>query len=67
MDRRLQWLGHLGRMEDEMLPKKVLFGELRKKMECYELKKRRRDPVSGELQVIGLNGVSCVRTDRCGF
>ena len=31
MDRRLQWLGHLGRMSEERLPKKMLFGELRKK------------------------------------
>ena len=31
MDGRLQWLGHLGRMEDERLPKQMLFGELKKK------------------------------------
>ena len=40
MDRRLQWLGHLGRMEDERLLKKMLYGELREKRPCHGLKKR---------------------------
>jgi len=28
MERRLHWLGHLGRMSDDRLPKQLLFGEL---------------------------------------
>ena len=52
MDRRLQWLGHLGRMEDDRLPKKVLFGELRKKRACHGPKKRWRDQMSGDLQAM---------------
>ena len=31
MDRRLQWLGYLGRMKDERLLKQVVFVELKKK------------------------------------
>lgn len=45
MDRRLQWLGHLGRMEDERLPEEMLFGELRKKRPCHGLKKGWRDQI----------------------
>ena len=54
MDRRLQWLGHLGRMGDERLPKRMLFGELRKKRACLGTEKRWRDQVSGDLQMLGL-------------
>ena len=46
MDRRLQWLGHLGHMDDERQPKKMLFGELRKK--------RWKDQISGVMQAIVL-------------
>ncbi len=39
LDRRLQWLGHLGRMEDKRLHKQVLFGELKNKRPCHGVKK----------------------------
>ena len=52
MDRRLQWLGHVGRMSEERLPKMMLFGELRKKRPCHGIKKRWRDQMSGDLQAI---------------
>ena len=52
MDRRLQWLGHVGRMSEERLPKMMLFGELRKKRPCHGTKKRWRDQMSGDLQAI---------------
>ena len=52
MDRRLQWLGHLGRMEEDRLPKRVLFGELRKKRACHGPKKRWRNQMSGDLQAV---------------
>ena len=54
IDRRLQWLGHLGHMDDERLPKKMLLGELRKKRVYHGTKKRWRDQLSGDLQTIGL-------------
>ena len=54
MDRRLQWLGHLGCMHGEKLPKKMLFGERRKKRPCHGTKKRWRDQISRDLQAIGL-------------
>jgi len=31
MERHLCWLGHLGRMSDDRLPRQLLFGELQKK------------------------------------
>ena len=54
LHKRLQWLGHLGRMEDDRLPKKVLFGEMRKKRACHGPKKRWRDQMSGDLLALTL-------------
>jgi len=54
MERRLQWLGQLRHMEDDRLPKRLLFGELVKKRLCHGTKKRWRDQMSGDLQAIGL-------------
>ena len=47
-------LGHLGRMEEERLPKKLLFGELANKRSCHEMKKRWREKVKLDLQAIGV-------------
>ena len=54
MDKRLKWLGHLDWMDDERLPKKMLFGELRKRRACHGPKKRWRDLVVLDLQAVGL-------------
>ena len=52
MDQRLRWLGHLGRMDEERLPKRVLFGELRKKRPCHGTKRRLRDVVRSDVETI---------------
>ena len=57
MDWRLQWLGHLGHINEERLPKKMLFRELKKKrvswdkkeVEEPDVKKPSRDWFEGRL------------------
>ena len=53
MDRRLQWLGRPSCMYEERL-RKMLLEELKKKRACHGTKKRWRDQMSRDLQVIGL-------------
>jgi len=43
MERRLGWLGHLGRMSDDRLPKQLLFGELQKTQPFHGTEKHWRD------------------------
>ena len=54
MAHRLRWLGHLGRMEPERIPKQLLFGELEEKRPSHGTKRRWRDVVKSDLQVIGI-------------
>lgn len=56
MVHRLRWLGHLGHMGGERLPKKLLFGELEKKRPCHGTKKRWHDGLKSDLQVTGIGG-----------
>ena len=45
VERRLRWLGHVARMEDHRLPKKVLFGWLPQRRPANGTKMRWRDRV----------------------
>ena len=40
VEQRLRWLGHVGRMDEERLPNRSLFGELNMKRPCHGAKKR---------------------------
>ena len=53
MEQRLRWLGHLGHMGNDRLPKKVLFGELRGKRPCHGTKRRWRDVARSDTGAIG--------------
>ena len=50
--RRLEWLGHVARMQDHRLPKSTLFGWLPQPRPRYGSRKRRRDVVRKDLKDI---------------
>ena len=51
LEQRLRLLGHVGRMEETRLPKKILFGELSK---SHGTKRRWRDAVKADVDAIGV-------------
>ena len=55
---RLRWLGHVGRMEADRLPKQILFGELLSARPFYGPKLRWRDVVLRDLWIIGFDATS---------
>ena len=69
LEQRLRWLGHVGRMDEERLPNRLLFGELNMKRPCHGAKKRWRDVLKWICRqlVCMIDGMSCARTGRGGF
>jgi hypothetical protein len=52
--RRLEWLGHVDRMEDFRLPKKILNAKLDKKRKIGRPKLRRFDDVQTDIRTLGI-------------
>ena len=52
--RRLQWLGHIARMDDHRLPKAVLFSWLHTPRPAHGPRRRWRDVVRDDLKAFGL-------------
>ncbi|XP_062507351.1 uncharacterized protein LOC134183789 [Corticium candelabrum] len=68
MEQRLKWLGHVGRMNEERLLKKLMFGELRKTRPRHGTRKRWRDLVSQDLQLVDTKNIWYQRCqDRNGW
>ena len=51
---RLKWLGHVARMNDNRMPKQLLFGELTRSRPSHGTKSRWRDLAAGDVQAAGL-------------
>jgi len=51
---RISWLGHLERMEDDRMPKKIFTEELEGARRRGGLRKRWKEEVERDLQVLGV-------------
>ena len=67
--RRLRWLGHVARMEDHRLPKKILFGWLPQCHPAHGTKMRWRDRVRKDMKkfCIEEGNWSRLAQDRSGW
>ena len=52
--RRLEWLGHVARMDSSRMPRQILFGSLLTRRPAHGPRKRWKDCVVSDLRVRGL-------------
>ena len=63
MKTQLRWAGHVARMPDHRIPKKLFFGELRDgKRSLGAPKKRFKDSLKASLKAFGINHVTWEQT-----
>jgi hypothetical protein len=61
---RINWLGHLERMEEDRMPKKIFTQELEGRRRRGRPRKRWKEEVERDLQVLGLRRWRELLTDR---
>jgi hypothetical protein len=62
--RRISWLGHLERMEEDKMPKKIITQELEGTRRRGRPRKRYKEEVEGDLQVLGVRRWRELMADR---
>jgi len=62
--RRISWLGHLERMEEDRMPKKIITQELEGTRRRGRPRKRYKEEVEGDLQVLGVRRWRELMADR---
>jgi hypothetical protein len=61
---RISWLGHLQRMEEDRMPKKIFTQELERTRRRGRPRKRWKEEVERDLQVLGVRRWRELVTDR---
>ena len=61
---RISWLGHLERMEEDRMPKKIFTQELEGKKEGEDLGKDGKKELERDLQVLGVRRLRELVADR---
>ena len=61
---RIRWLGHIERMQDTAIPKKMLYGNLYATRRRGRPKMRWLDDVSTDLRKMGINELRDIARDR---
>jgi hypothetical protein len=62
--KRISWLGHLERMEEDRMPQKIFTQEMERTKQGEQHRKGWREEVERDLQVLGVRRLRVLVTDR---